>query len=184
MLDFAKFDEMNLNKPFFSATHRSDRFFSPLVVDDLTDPVEIIRDARVNAGNAGLAATDAPGNHPGQLPAAVMLADHRTAAVALASVFALLAAGADEARMQIEAGPKPRPSHLLFADVIANHRYVHLVQYVLILAVVAEGVLAPAGGPTPVVHHDSLLDLNEDIPLRLFIKILVRKDDICHYCHV
>lgn len=116
-------------------------------------------DARVNAGNAGLAAADAPGNHPGQLPTAVMLADHRTAAVALASVFTLFAAGADKARMQIEVGPEPRPFHLLFADVIADHRYVHLLQYVLILAIVAEGVLAPAGGPTPIVHHDLLLDL-------------------------
>lgn len=147
--------------------------FSPLVVDDLTDPVEVMGDARVNSGDAGLTAADAPGNHPGQLPAAVMLADHRATAVALASVLALLAAGADEARVQVEAGPEPRPSHLLLADAIAHHRYVHLLQYVLIRAVVAEGVLAPAGGPTPVTHRDLLLDFNGDV-LRLFINIFGR----------
>lgn len=108
-------------------------------------------DSRVNSGDSNLAATDAPGNHPRQLPAALMLANHRATAVALASILALLATGADEARMQVEAGPEPRPSHLLLADVIAHHRYVHLLQDVLILAVVAEGVLAPAGGPTPVI---------------------------------
>lgn len=75
------------------------------------------------------------------------LADHRTTAVALAGILALLAAGADEARVEIEAGPQPRPPHLLLAHVVADDRYVHFLQYILIFAVIAEGVLAPSGGP-------------------------------------
>lgn len=106
-------------------------------------------DARVDAGHAGLAATDAPGDDAGELPLPVTLAHHRTAAVALAGVLTLLAAGAEEARMQAEGGPEPRTPHLLLARVIADDRYVHLLEYVLVLAVVAESVLAPAGRPAP-----------------------------------
>lgn len=118
------------------------------VIHDLVDPVEIVRDARVDARHVRLAATDAPGDDAGQLPAALTLADHRATAVALAGILALLAAGADEARMEVEAGPQPRPSHLLLAHLVADDRYVHLLQYILKFAVVAEGVLAPSGGPT------------------------------------
>lgn len=78
---------------------------------------------------------------------AVTLAHHRTTAVALAGVLPFLATGADEAWMQVEAGTQSRPLHLLLAHVVADNRYVHFLQYVLILAIVAESVLAPAGGP-------------------------------------
>jgi len=49
-----------------------------------------------------LAATDAPGDDADQLPVALTLADHGAATIALAGILALLAAGADEARMERE----------------------------------------------------------------------------------
>jgi len=133
-----------------------DRIFFLLVIHDLADPVEIVRDARVDTRHVQLAATDAPGDDAGQLPATVTLADHRTAAITLAGILALFAAGADEARMEIVAGSQSRSSHLLLAHVVADNRYVHLLQYVLILAVLAEGVFAPSGGPASVVQQISI----------------------------
>lgn len=67
------------------------------------NPVEIVRDARVDARHVRLTATDAPGDDAGQLPVALTLADHGTTAITLAGILALLAAGADEARMKHEA---------------------------------------------------------------------------------
>lgn len=141
---------------FFVSSAAWNRIFFLLVIHDLADPVEVVRHARVDAGHVRLAATDAPGDDASQLPLALTLADHRTAAVALAGILALLAAGADEARVEIEAGSQPRPPHLLLAHVIADDRYVHFLQYVLIFAVIAEGVLAPSGGPASAVHYNHL----------------------------
>lgn len=80
----------------------------------------------VDAGHAGLAAADAPGDDADQLPLVVVLAHHRAAAVTFAGILALLAAGAEETLVQAEAGTEPRPPHLLFACMIADYRYVHL----------------------------------------------------------
>lgn len=107
--------------------------------------------ASVDARYARLAAADAPGDDAGQLPSTVALADHRPTAVALAGVLALFTAGADETRMEVEAGTEPCPPHLLFAHVVADDGYVDLLQYILIFAVIAEGVFAPACGPASIM---------------------------------
>lgn len=91
---------------------------------------------------------------------AVPLAHHRTTAVALAGVLSFLATGADEARMQVEAGTQSRSPHLLLTHVVVDNRYVHFLQYVLILAVVAESVFAPAGGPASTTILIRLIKLN------------------------
>lgn len=119
----------------------------------MADPVEIVGNPRVDAGHVRLAATDAPGDDAGQLPTIAMFADHRAAAVALTGILAPLAAGADEARMEGEAGSQSRQPHLLLAHIIADDRYVHFLEYVLVLATVAESVLAPSGGPASAVHY-------------------------------
>jgi len=106
-----------------------------------------MRDPSVDARYTSLAATNAPGNDTGQLPVTMTLADHRTTTVALASVLALFATGADEAWMQAEARSQSGSPHLLLAHVIVDDWHVHLFQYVLIFPIRPEGVLAPAGGP-------------------------------------
>lgn len=117
----------------------------------MADPVEILGYTNVDAGQAGFAAADTPGDDAGQLPSAFALADHRAAAVAFTGILAFLAAGAEEALVQVEAGAEPRLPHLLLAHVVAHDTYVHLLQYVLVLAEVTESVFAPAGRPASAV---------------------------------
>lgn len=105
----------------------------------------------IDTGHTNLAAANTPGDDADQLPPAVVLAHHRAAAVTFAGILALLAAGADEARVKFEAGTEPGPPHLLLACDMTDDRYVHLLQYVLVLAIVTESVFAPAGGPASVV---------------------------------
>ena len=76
----------------------------------LLDPVLVLRDLDVDAGHVPLAAADAPGDDSGQLPQPLpVLAHQRAAAVALAGVLALLAAGAQKPVVQAEVVAEFRP---------------------------------------------------------------------------
>lgn len=119
------------------------------LVRDLPDPREVVLYFDVNTRDAVLAAADPPGDDADQLPDATSFADHRAASVALASVFALFPSGADEAGVKFEVIAKPSLLKLSLALVVAKDRYIHLLKDVLVFAVVAESVFAPAGGPTP-----------------------------------
>ena len=92
-MELCLFFMSNDSNVLLSLIHRS---------DNLVNPVEIVRDARVDSRHVSLAATDAPGDDADQLPVALTLADHGAATIALAGILALLAAGADEARMERE----------------------------------------------------------------------------------
>lgn len=119
--------------------------------DDLTYPVKVVGDSRVDARNTSLSTTDSPGDDSSELPLSVALAHHGAATVALARVLTLLTTGTHEAWMQVEARSETCATHLMLADVVADHWYVDLLQDVLVLAEVAEGVLAPTGRPASIV---------------------------------
>lgn len=67
-----------------------------VLTGDLSDPVQVVRYPGINARYSGLATSDPPRNNASQLPTALSFADHRTTAVALASILSFFTAGADE----------------------------------------------------------------------------------------
>lgn len=136
-----------------------------LVIDYLSYPVEVVRHPGVYTGYPRLSAADSPGNYTGQLPSALTLANHGTAAVTLACVLALLASRANEARVKVEARSQTSATHLVLAHGVAYDRHVHLLQDVLVLAEVPEGVLAPAGGPAPAESSSS-----RQLRVKIFLK--------------
>lgn len=128
-----------------------------ILIDDCANPVEIVGNPRVYTGNSGLAAADSPRNDAGELPLAVSFAHHRAAPVALARVLALLAARADESRVEIETRTESGPSHLVLAHLVAHHGYVDLLQDVLVLSEISKSILSPSGRPASDVREKSLL---------------------------
>lgn len=112
------------------------------------DPVQVVGHPNVDSGHVHLSATDTPGHHTDQLPGAISLAHHRTTAVSLASVLALLSAGANEAWIQFVAVSQASAAQLLLTLLLTNDWHIHLLEDVLVLAKVTECVFAPSGGPT------------------------------------
>lgn len=118
------------------------------MIDHLSYPIEIERNARVDTRNTRLAASNAPGNDASKLPLSMAFAYHGTTAVAFASVFAFLASGTDEARMKTEACSESRSPHLTFTDLIVYYRHVDFLQNILVLAKFPESVFTPPSRPT------------------------------------
>lgn len=123
----------------------------------MPNPGQVGRDLHVDAGHIHLAASDAPGHHADHVPDAVALADQRTAAITLAGILALLAAGADEARIEFVAVAETRVAQLRLALMVGQNWHIDFLEDVLVFAVLAEGVLAPAGGPAASVGEVGIL---------------------------
>jgi hypothetical protein len=101
----------------------------------------------INARDGLVTAADAPGDETGKLPCAAHLADEGTAPVTLAGVLPLLPARAQESRMQGKVRSEPGLPQPPLALGIGDDWDVHLLHDVLVVAGVAEGVLAPAAHP-------------------------------------
>lgn len=113
------------------------------------DPRTKLGHAGVHSGNVHLAASDAPGNNAGGLEA-VLLASNWThqwgATITLAGVLVLLTAGANEAVVQNEMPAESSFAQIRLALLLGHHGHVDLLQDNLIFPILAELVLAPAGG--------------------------------------
>lgn len=114
---------------------------------DLLDPGQVGRDLHVHAGHVHLAAANAPGHHTHHVPDAVAFADKRTTAVTLAGILALLTAGTNEPWVELVAVSQTGVPQLGLALVVGQNGHIDLLENVLVLSVLSEGVLAPASGP-------------------------------------
>lgn len=124
---------------------------------NLIDPVQVVGDLNVHAGHIRLATANAPRHDTNHLPDAVPFANQRTTTIALARILALLTAGTDEALVQVVRVAEARLAQLVLALVVIHNRHVHLLQDVLILAIVTERVLTPAGGPATLAGEIGML---------------------------
>lgn len=118
-----------------------------VALGDLLDPGQVCRDLHVHAGHVHLATANAPGHHSHHVPDSITLTDKRTTAVTLAGILALLTAGADESWVELVAVSQTGVPQLGLALVVRQNWYIDLLENVLVLSVLSEGVLAPTGGP-------------------------------------
>ena len=112
--------------------------------ESLLNPVLVMRDLDVDSGDVVLAAADAPRDDAGQLPDAGDLADEGAAAVALARVFALFTAGADESVVQLESGSEFGALQHALAQGMAQDGDFDLLERVLVVAL-EKSVFTPTG---------------------------------------
>lgn len=98
----------------------------------------------VHTGHIGLATAQAPANQTGHLPDAVHFAHQTTAAVALASILALLTASTDHGSVQLEAVAQFGAFEHALAQFGIDDGQIHLHEDTLVLALMAESILAPS----------------------------------------
>lgn len=101
----------------------------------------------VDSGHVSLTAANTPRYNTNDLPASVAVAHQWATSVTLAGILTFLTTGANEARVQIVAISETSLTELILALVVVHDRDVHLLEDVLVLAVIAEGILTPAGSP-------------------------------------
>lgn len=123
----------------------------------MLNPRQVGRDLNIDTGHIHLTATNAPGDDTDHVPDTVALADQWTAAIALAGILALLAAGADKAGIELVAVAKTRVAQLGFALMMRQNGHIDLLQYVLVFAVLTESILAPASGPAAGIGEIGIL---------------------------
>lgn len=91
---------------------------------DLLDPGQIGRNLNVDTGYIYLTATNTPGHNANHIPDTITLADQRTTTVTLAGILALLAAGTNEARIELVAVAQASVAQLRFALMMRENWYI------------------------------------------------------------
>lgn len=106
-----------------------------------------MRHTDIDAGHVHLSATDSPRDNTDQLPGSISFAHHRTATVSFARIFALFTAGANKSWIQLVTVAQTSAAQLLLALLLSYDWNIDLLEDVLVLAEITEGVFSPAGGP-------------------------------------
>lgn len=122
------------------------------LLGNLSDPVEIVRNANINAGNVHLSTSDSPGNNAGHLPHSISLADEWATSVAFTRIFPFFSTSADEAWIQVIVVSKTGLSELILAGVLVDDGHVDFLQDVLILSEVPV-VFSPSSGPATLTRE-------------------------------